>query len=64
MECSQLAHKMVAPQFHKVECGRIKDIPITTAVGDYAATCQGRTDRTESKDLLSIPQVFSLDVLE
>jgi hypothetical protein len=30
----------------------------------YAATCQGRTDRTESKDLLSIPQVFSLDVLE
>jgi len=49
---------------HKAKCGRIKGIPITTAVGDYGATSQGRTDRTESKDLLPIPQVFSLDVLE
>jgi hypothetical protein len=40
------------------------DISFGTSVGDHGAACQGRTDPPESEDILSLSQVFSLDVLE
>jgi len=49
---------------HKANCGRFKDIPVTTAVRDHGATSEGRANSSKSKGLLSISQVFSIDVLE
>jgi hypothetical protein len=49
---------------HKAKCRRFKDFPIATAIGHHGATCEGRTDPSKPKDLLSIPEVFSLDALD
>jgi hypothetical protein len=48
---------------HKAKCGGFKGISFATAVRDHGATHEGRTDPSRPKDLLSISQVFSLDVL-
>jgi hypothetical protein len=68
--CESEATKWNAPSLsksrlhHKAKCRRFKDFPIATAIGHHGATCQGRTDPSKPKDLLSIPEVFSLDALD
>jgi len=49
---------------YQAKCGRLKDIPIVATVTDHGGTDQGRADPSNSKDLLPLSQVFSLDVLE